>query len=116
MAPRLSPCKLEMIRDMIECGSVTILQMATAAECSERSIVNIRNNLRLFGHARSPSTRVGRRRIVTPPMIKVKQIGDLLNFVSSIVEHRIPVQRNTIPIFIRIIATVMEYGKIPGQG
>lgn len=70
MAPRLPPCKLEMIRDMIEYGSLTTLQMATAAECSERSIVNIRNNPRLFGHVRAPSTRVGRRRTVTPPMIQ----------------------------------------------
>jgi hypothetical protein len=43
MAPRLPPSKLEMIRDMIHSGSLTISQMAEAAECSERSIINIRN-------------------------------------------------------------------------
>ena len=59
-----------MIRDMIHSGSLTTSQMAEAAECSERSIINIRNNLRLFGNVRAPSTRVGRRRSTTPPMIQ----------------------------------------------
>jgi len=44
--------------------------MAQAAECSKRSIINIRNNLRFFGQVRAPSTRVGRRRSITPPMIQ----------------------------------------------
>jgi transposase len=70
MAPRLPPSKLEMIRDMIYSGSLTESQMAKAAECSERSIINIRNNLRLFGNVRAPLTRVGRRRSTTPPMIQ----------------------------------------------
>lgn len=70
MAPRLPPSKLEMIRDMIHSGSLTISEMAQAAECSERSIIYIRNNLRFFGHVRAPSTRVGRRRSITPPMIQ----------------------------------------------
>ena len=70
MAPRLPPCKLEMIRDMIQSESLTISQMATAAECSERSIISIRTNLRLFGNIRAPSTRVGRQRSITPPMLQ----------------------------------------------
>jgi len=70
MAPRLPLSKLEMIRDMIHSGSLTTSEMAQAAECSERSIINIRNNLRFFGHVRAPSTRVGRRRSITPPMIQ----------------------------------------------
>jgi hypothetical protein len=59
-----------MIRDMINSGSLDISQMAEAAECSERSIINIRNNLRPFGNVRAPLTRVGRRRSTTPPMIQ----------------------------------------------
>lgn len=60
MAPRLLPSKLEMIYDMILSKSLNISQMAEAAECSERSIINIRNNLHQFGNVRAPLTRVGR--------------------------------------------------------
>jgi transposase len=70
MAPRLPPSKLAMIRDMILSKSLTTSQMAEAAECSERSIINISNNLRRFGNARAPPTRVGRRPSVTPPMLE----------------------------------------------
>ncbi|KAI3112716.1 hypothetical protein CBS147330_9904 [Penicillium roqueforti] len=44
--------------------------MAEAAECSEQTIKNIRRNLRLFGHVHAPSTRIGRRRSITPPMLE----------------------------------------------
>lgn len=44
--------------------------MAEAAECRERSIINFRNNLRVFGNVRAPLTRVSRRRSTTPPMIQ----------------------------------------------
>ncbi|KAJ5435917.1 hypothetical protein N7445_006802 [Penicillium cf. griseofulvum] len=56
MAPRLPPSKLEMIPE--------------AAECSERSIINLRNNLYQFGNIRAPPTRVGRRRSITPLMLE----------------------------------------------
>ncbi|KAI9041829.1 putative TPR domain protein [Aspergillus affinis] len=69
MAPRLPPSKLEMIRNLIYSGSLTTIQMADAAGCSKRPIANVRSNLRLFGNVRAPSTRVGRRRSITPPMI-----------------------------------------------
>ena len=69
MAPRLPPSKLEMIRDMILSESLNTSQMAEAAECSERSIINLRNNLHQFGNVRAPPTRVGRRRSITPPML-----------------------------------------------
>ncbi|KAJ5858067.1 hypothetical protein N7455_008961 [Penicillium solitum] len=70
MAPRLPLSKLEMIQDMISSKSLTASQMAKAAGCSKRSIINISNNLRQFGNVRAPTTRVGRRRTVTPPMIE----------------------------------------------
>ena len=70
MAPRLPISKLEMIQTMILSKSLTASQMAKAAECSKRSIINISNNLRRFGNVRAPPTRVGRRRTVTPPMIE----------------------------------------------
>ncbi|KAF9238003.1 hypothetical protein CBS147339_7612 [Penicillium roqueforti] len=70
MAPRLPPSKLEMIHDMILSKSLNTSQMAEAAECSERSIINIRNNLHQFGNVRAPPTRVGRQRSITPPMLE----------------------------------------------
>jgi hypothetical protein len=70
MALRLPLLKLEMIENMILSKSLTASQMAKAAECSKRSIINISNNLRRFGNVRAPPTRVGRRRTVTPPIIE----------------------------------------------
>lgn len=70
MAPRLPPSKLDMIHHMILSKSLTTSQMAEASECSKRSIINIRNNIRRFGDVRAPPTRVGRRRSITPPMIQ----------------------------------------------
>jgi transposase len=70
MAPRLPLSKLEMIQDMILSKSLTISQMAKAAECSKRSVINISNNLRWFGNVRAPPIPVGRRRSVTPPMLQ----------------------------------------------
>ncbi|KAJ5346184.1 hypothetical protein N7452_004188 [Penicillium brevicompactum] len=44
--------------------------MADAAECSEKTIKNTRRNLRLCGQVHAPSTRIGRRRRITPPMLE----------------------------------------------
>jgi transposase/DNA-binding CsgD family transcriptional regulator len=52
MAPKLSLSKLEFIRDMIFSGILTTLQIAKAAECSERSVTTIRSNLQVFGCVR----------------------------------------------------------------
>lgn len=70
MAPRLPPPALDFIRDMIKSGSLTTSQMAEAAECSERTIKNIRKNLRQFGNVHAPANRAGRRRSITPPMLE----------------------------------------------
>jgi transposase len=70
MAPRLPHAKLAMIQDMISSKSLTTSEMAKAAECSKRSIINISNNLRWFGNVKAPQTRVGRRRTVTPSMLE----------------------------------------------
>lgn len=48
MAPRLSPLKLALIRDMIESKSLSISEMAEQAECSKQTIISIRNNLRQY--------------------------------------------------------------------
>jgi hypothetical protein len=55
---------------MISSKSLTASEMAKAAECSKRSIINISNNLRWFGSVKAPPTRVGRRRTVTPSMLE----------------------------------------------
>lgn len=55
---------------MILSKSLTTSQMAKAAECSKRSVINISNNLRWFGNVRAPPTDVGRRRSITPPMLE----------------------------------------------
>lgn len=70
MAPRLPASKLHFIRDMIQSQSLTTSQMADAAECSERTIKNVRRNLRLFGNVHSPPNRIGQRRSVTPLMLE----------------------------------------------
>lgn len=67
MAPRLAVSQLILIRDMLISGEpLTASQIAEAAGCSERSVKNIRSNLRLFGSVRAPPNRVGRRRSITP--------------------------------------------------
>lgn len=58
MALRLPPSKLYLIRDMIEGQFLTISQMAEKAECSKLTIINIRENLRLFGSDHAPPTRM----------------------------------------------------------
>lgn len=68
MAPNLPAWKHDLIRDMIQRGSLTISQMADAAECSERSITNIRSNLRLFNDTRAPRNPAGRPPSITPLM------------------------------------------------
>ena len=59
-----------LIRDMIRRKCFTTAQIADAAECSERSIRNIRTNLRLFGSESPPLNRGGRPRSITPPMLE----------------------------------------------
>lgn len=70
MAPRLPPSKLHLIRDMIESQSLSTSQMAEEAECSQPTILNIRRNLQQFGSVHAPSTRIGRKRTVSPLMIE----------------------------------------------
>lgn len=70
MAPRLPAWKLYMIRDMIESQNFTTSQMAEEAEYTKLTIINIRRNLRQFGTIYAPQTRTGRKRSMTPLMIK----------------------------------------------
>lgn len=69
MGRHLEPWKHMLIHDMIR-RCFTTAQIADAAECSERSIRNIRANLRLFGSESPPLNRGGRPRSITPPMLE----------------------------------------------
>jgi transposase len=69
MAPRLAASQHDMIRDMIASKSLKAIDMAAAAGCSDRTIRNIRSNLRCFGSSRAPLNGGGRRRQITPVML-----------------------------------------------
>lgn len=69
MAPNLAASQHELIRDMILSRSLTTAQMASVANCSERSIRHIRSNMRLFGSVKAPPIKAGRPRTVAPPML-----------------------------------------------
>jgi hypothetical protein len=69
MAPRLAASQHDMIRDMISSKSLKAIDMAAAAGCSDRTIRNIRSNLRCFGSSRAPFNGGRRRRQITPVML-----------------------------------------------
>ena len=54
MAPRLSPAKLVLIRDMIESQPFTTSEMAEQAESNRLTIINICRNLRQFRSMYAP--------------------------------------------------------------
>lgn len=70
ITPRLPLSKLEMIQDTVLKKLLTASQLAKAAECSKRSVINISNNLRWLGNIRAPPTYIGRRRSVSPLMLE----------------------------------------------
>jgi transposase len=71
MAPRLAASLHDMIRDMIVSNSMRTIDMAAAAGCSDRTIRNIRSNIRYFGLSMAPFNGGGRRRQITPVMLDV---------------------------------------------
>lgn len=70
MARNLYSWQRNMIIHMI-CSKKVLRtsQIAQAANCSERSVTNIRRKMRLFGNARCPPVRVGRPATITPVML-----------------------------------------------
>ena len=69
MAPRLAASQHDMIRDMISSKSLKAIDMAAAAGCSDRTIRNIRSNIRCFGSCREPFSGGGRRWQITSVML-----------------------------------------------
>lgn len=68
MAPNLAVAQHDAIRDMINSGLLTNVQIAQAAGCSERSVRTIRANLRDFGTTTAPRSRPGPGKLITPPI------------------------------------------------
>jgi len=54
MAPNLALSQHNLIYDMILDKNMKVCTMADAAECSERSILAIRSNIRYFGRIKAP--------------------------------------------------------------
>ena len=70
MARKLNPWQRKMIVHMISSKNrLTTSQMAKLAKCSERSITNIRKNMRLFGSPNSPTIPPGPPPSITPVML-----------------------------------------------
>jgi transposase len=69
MAPNLAVSQHDLIRDMLLDGSLSQVDMAKVAGCSDRTIRNIAANLRMFGRTKAPANGAGRRRRITPPML-----------------------------------------------
>lgn len=70
MGRHLEPWRHMLIRDMLRRKRFTTSQIADAAECSERSIRNIRSHLIMFGTESPPVNPGGRPRSITPPMLE----------------------------------------------
>jgi hypothetical protein len=62
MALNLAPSKHDLIHDMIVDEKLKTRQIASVAECSERSIKAIRSNLHYFGTTKAPPNGVGEER------------------------------------------------------
>jgi transposase len=69
MAPNLAKSQHQLIHDMILSESLTQVEMADVAGCSERTIRNITSNVQLYGTTKAPGNRAGRRRRITPSML-----------------------------------------------
>lgn len=70
MARNLESWQREIIIHMMHSRKrLTTSQMAKVAKCTERSITNIRKNMRLFGSVRSPPISAGRPPSITSPML-----------------------------------------------
>lgn len=71
MAPNLAHSQHDLIHDMVLDKKMKVREMANVAECSERSIMAIRSNIRHFGSTKAPPNGGGRPRSITPQMLEV---------------------------------------------
>nr|CEG03952.1 unnamed protein product [Fusarium acuminatum CS5907] len=68
MAPNLAACQHALIRDMILAGYKNAV-IARTANCRDSSVRRIRTNMRCYGSTKAPPNGVGRRRLLSPPML-----------------------------------------------
>lgn len=68
MPSNLALSQHDQIRDMITCKYRNVA-IAETVRCSTRSVQKIRSNLRCFGTTKAPPNGIGRRKMITPPML-----------------------------------------------
>ncbi|KAM0714702.1 hypothetical protein Q7P37_009719 [Cladosporium fusiforme] len=68
MAPNLTTIQHELLRGMLLGSTSSDAEIATAVECSERSVRYARSNLLRFGSTKAPPNGGGRPAKITPPM------------------------------------------------
>jgi transposase len=71
MAPNLATSQHDLIYDMVLDKKMKVRAMADVAECSKRSIIAIRSNMRYFGSTKAPPNGGGRPRSITPQILEV---------------------------------------------
>ncbi|KAH5617615.1 hypothetical protein HBI23_252380 [Parastagonospora nodorum] len=69
MAPTLSTSQHRQIGRMLKHRQLNATQMATKAGCSKRTIQRLQQNVHCYNDTKAPSTRVGRRRSMTPHVL-----------------------------------------------
>jgi transposase len=69
MAPTLSDSQHRQIGKMLKNRQLTATQMATKAGCGKRMIQRLQQKMRCYNDTKAPSTRVGRRRSMTPHVL-----------------------------------------------
>ncbi|KAF4439495.1 transposase [Fusarium acutatum] len=68
MAPNLAACQHALIHDMILAGYKNAV-IAGTANCRASSVRRIRTNMRCYGSTKAPFNGIGRRRLLSPPML-----------------------------------------------
>ncbi|KAF4333374.1 transposase [Fusarium beomiforme] len=68
MALNLAACQYALIYDMILAGFKNAV-IARTANCRASSVARIRTNMRCYGSTKAPPNGVGRRRLLSAPML-----------------------------------------------
>lgn len=115
MAPHLPPAKKQLICDMTKNG-MSISDTASAAECSEQAVKNIRSNLRLFGIPGTPPNRTGSWPNIYPPMLDVSEgpspHGNAGNSVGRLQRVRDIDQEGLCHVYRELLEDLSRYTKI----
>lgn len=71
MAPNLAPAQHDLIYNMVLDKKMKVRAMANTAECSKRSIMAIRSNIRYFGGTKAPPNSGEQPWSIMPQMLEV---------------------------------------------